>query len=357
MRLKSPSFLPPTAVLELTYRCNHLCRFCSCPWEADGRGFETLAEMTTLQWKEVLESLSDLGVSSFAFTGGEALLREDCLELLDFACNLSALKTETIDGKLVQHRTNPEVYLLSNGSTLDLDILDFIAARDIKLSISLPGLSTFKDHTGFDNADMVLTMFREAKNRGISTTVNSTVTALNLFELEKTLSAAFLAGADQLLMNRFLPGGRGLTYENELLLNTEQIRKMLLTADSILVKAGRTGTLGTELPLCILKDLDLKELKVGTRCSAAKGFFVVGPSGFIRVCNHSEHRLNHITNWRELKKNDYWNTFTMKKFLPSGCRDCELIFDCDGGCREAANIKGGSVDSPDPLLSELSAAP
>jgi len=351
MRLKSPSFLPPTAVLELTYRCNHICSFCSCPWEADGRGFPAKEEMTTAQWKEALTSLCNLGVSSFAFTGGEALLREDCLELLEFASNQSALKTETIDGKLVQHRTAPEVYLLSNGSTLNTDILDFIAEKDIKLSISLPGLSTFKDHTGFDNADMVLTMFKEAKSRGISTTVNSTVTALNLFELEKTLSAAFLAGADQLLMNRFLPGGRGLAHEDELLLSADQVREMLVTADSILVKAGRNGTLGTEIPLCILEGIELKKLKVGTRCSAAKGFFVVGPSGFIRVCNHSEHRLNHVTEWQELKNNEYWNTFTMKKFLPAGCRNCEMIFDCDGGCREAANIKGGSVDSPDPLLS------
>lgn len=27
--------LPPVAALELTYRCNHQCLFCSCPWEAE----------------------------------------------------------------------------------------------------------------------------------------------------------------------------------------------------------------------------------------------------------------------------------------------------------------------------------
>ena len=30
----APSFLPATAVLEMTYRCNHACLFCSCPWYA-----------------------------------------------------------------------------------------------------------------------------------------------------------------------------------------------------------------------------------------------------------------------------------------------------------------------------------
>ena len=28
------TLLPSVAVLEMTYRCNHACRFCSCPWFA-----------------------------------------------------------------------------------------------------------------------------------------------------------------------------------------------------------------------------------------------------------------------------------------------------------------------------------
>ena len=34
-RRLAPSFLPATAVLEMTYRCSHACLFCSCPWFAD----------------------------------------------------------------------------------------------------------------------------------------------------------------------------------------------------------------------------------------------------------------------------------------------------------------------------------
>ena len=353
MRLRSPSFLPATAVLELTYACNHECLFCSCPWEA-GRSFEKLDEMSTEQWKNTLEQQCDLGVSSFAFTGGEALLRDDCIELMDFASTLLAVKTETIEGKLVQHRRTPELYLLTNGSTLTENIMGFLAEKNVKLSISLPGLSTFQEHTGHDNADMVLGWFRRAKELGIQTTVNSTVTALNLHELPKTLSAAFLAGAGQLLMNRFLPGGRGLAHADRLVLNLEQVREMLLAADDILVRANRTGHLGTEIPLCALDGLELKRLQVGTRCSAARGFFVIGPSGYVRVCNHSEHRLSHITRWKDLKEDAYWKTFTMKTYLPAECRGCGRMTECDGGCREAANVFLGSVTAPDPLLTPSS---
>lgn len=349
MRIPAPSFLPSTAVLELTYRCNHHCLFCSCPWEA-GRQFEKLPELDTASWKNLLEEFCELGVSSFAFTGGEALLREDCLEIISHARSLQALKTETIDGELIRHRVSPDLYLLTNGSTLSEEVMGFIAGNDLRLSISLPGLTTYETHTGTEGADNVLRWFGRAKELGIPTTVNSTVTALNLHELKRTLSVAFLAGAGQLLMNRFLPGGRGLLHENELILNPDQVREMLIVADDVLVRSGRTGHLGTEIPLCVIEDVKLKKLEAGTRCSAARGFFVVGPSGYIRVCNHSEHRLAHYTRWKELKQDPYWRTFTFKEYLPDMCRGCEELVRCDGGCREAANVRLGSVDSPDPLL-------
>jgi len=353
MRLRSPSFLPANAVLEMTYRCNHNCIFCSCPWEAPDSRFDRLEELSTVQWKSIIAELCSLGIASFAFTGGEALLREDCLDILTYTSSLRVEKTETVDGELITHTVSPDIYLLSNGFPVSNQVMDSLKKIDVKLSMSLPGLSTFKEHTGFDHADLVLDRFREARKRGIRTTVNSTVTALNIHELRNTISAALLAGAEQLLMNRFLPGGRGLGYAETLSLSTPQVREMLTVADDVLTRAGRQGNLGTEIPLCITDGLNLKTLKVGTRCSAAKGFFVIDPSGFVRVCNHSEVRLNHFDTWKDLKNNDYWNTFTMKKYLPDQCWGCSRKLECDGGCREAAHITGGSLRSVDPILKVL----
>jgi radical SAM protein with 4Fe4S-binding SPASM domain len=349
-RFRSKTFLPSTVVLELTYRCNHDCTFCSCPWYAPDGRFEQLPELTTEQWKSTISEMASLGISSFAFTGGEALLREDCLELLEFTSSQQIEKIDTVDGELVTHTVNPEIYLLSNGVLVDSGVMDTLKRLKINLSMSLPGLSTFKEHTGFDNAALVLDRFKQAKERNIPTTVNSTVTALNVHELRYTLAAAFLAGAGQLLMNRFLPGGRGLAHKEELVLNTSGLHEMLITADDVLTRANRKGNLGTELPMCLTDSLDLKTLHTGTRCSATTGFFVIGPSGYVRVCNHSEVRLNHISQWKELKHNEYWNTFTMKKYMPEECSGCRYILNCDGGCREAAHIAGGSVNSVDPVL-------
>jgi radical SAM protein with 4Fe4S-binding SPASM domain len=216
--------------------------------------------------------------------------------------------------------------------------------------MSLPGLATFPEHTqGGTTAEQVLGWFREAKAAGVTTTVGVTVTSKNLQELYETLATALLAGADTVLLNRFMPGGRGLKHR-DLELSREQLTQMVETAEDVLRQAGRYGSIGTELPLCLVDPSKYTHLKVGTRCSAALDFFVVDPSGYTRVCNHSQVRLNH---WREidkLKDNPYWRRFTQKDYLPKPCFSCPQMGECDGGCREAAHIIGGSLDAIDPLL-------
>jgi radical SAM protein with 4Fe4S-binding SPASM domain len=216
--------------------------------------------------------------------------------------------------------------------------------------MSLPGLRTYSQHTGVDSADHILKMFSLAKSFGMTTVVNSTVTRINLFELADTISAALLAGAEQVLLNRFLPGGRGMLHADELSLDIPQIQQMLDTAEEVLEKAGRFGSVGTEIPKCIADVSRYKRLQVGTRCSAAIQFFVVGPSGFVRVCNHSPVELNHVHDIEGLKSNDYWNRFVFKKYMPSECTDCRDFTACDGGCREAAHVVTSSVMGLDPAL-------
>jgi radical SAM protein with 4Fe4S-binding SPASM domain len=346
---RARSFLPPVAVLEMTYRCNNTCLYCSCPWDREDSRFERLPELTTGEWKEAIALLCEQGVTRLAFTGGEALLRPDIREIIDFSAGLEAEHVETVDGKLEVRIAPPQMYLLSNGKLLDLPTLEFIASRKVALSISLPGLSSYERHTGYDGADEIMGRFAAARELGIRTTANITVTKLDLPELEKTLAAAILSGASQVLLNRFLPGGRGLSHM-DLLLSKEELLQMLEVADRVLTLSGRQGSLGTEVPLCAANPADYKSLKVATRCSAAIGFFVIGPSGYIRVCNHSEKRLVHFREWRKLKDDPYWKSFAFKKYMPAECGACPHRTACDAGCREAAHITGGSIDSMDPIL-------
>ena len=346
----APSFLPATAVLEMTYRCNHRCLFCSCPWEDSHGSFTQFEELSRDAWKDLLRTLAGMGVCSFAFTGGEPLLKEGLFDLIEFASTLTAEHIESGDAGLESRFAPPKLYLLSNGLAVDWAVLDFCKRLDVQLSMSLPGLSTYREHAGAGDPDHILDMFAKAEAQGVATVAAVTVTRKNLGELHATIAAAFLAGAGRLLLNRFLPGGRGLEHAADLSLDRSQVRQMLDVAEEVLTDANRFGSVGTELPKCILDGRRYERLFVGTRCSAAIDFFVVDPSGYVRTCNHSPQRLNHFSEIDKVKTHPYWRRFTQKEYLPAACGGCAWVGDCDGGCREAAHIVTGALDGPDMVL-------
>ncbi len=336
-RVAAPSFLPSMAVLELTYMCNHVCRYCSCPWEY-GDDFPRLPEMDTQEWKGLIDTLCGLGVSSFGFTGGESLLRKDCLELVAHARNRQVELVEEVDGVLAARSVQPTVTLLSNGRTVTSAVLRELSGLGVSLSLSLPGLSTYEWHTGHPGAEMILGLFGRAKKAGVKTTANITVTKKNLFELYETMSAAILAGAGQVLLNRFLPGGRGLKHIGELSLDMRDLSEMIRIADDVLVASGVPGATGTEFPVCVEGLSDLRKLHVGYRCSAVKTFFAIDPSGYLRVCNHSRVRIAHHTEWRKASSHPRWRNFALGTFgMPAFCGACEKRYDCDAGCPEVHN--------------------
>lgn len=339
------SFLPTTAVLEMTYRCNHKCLFCSCPWENPDGDFQKGRELTTEEWKDAIQRISSLGITDLCFTGGDALLRDDLWEIVSFARSLKDQKIVLKNQNLHQRRESLKLYLISNGQNVDLEVLRLCKKYKVQLSLSLPGLRTFPELTSGGSPDKVLASFSKAKSMGLFTFVNIIVTKKNLSELFETISAAFLAGADQLLMNIFLKGGRGLQHAEDLALSHDQIIEALDQAEKVLQKAGRFGSVGTELPKCLLYGKKYERLDVAFQCSAAVGFFVIGPSGYARVCNHSQINLCHYRDIESLKMNPYWQKFAQKDYLPGKCFTCSELGRCDGGCREEAHIMSGKVNS------------
>ena len=321
--------LPNVAALELTYRCNHRCLFCSCPWESD----ETYRknELKTEQWFAVIDELMKNGVSAFTLTGGEPLMREDLMRIIEYILQKGA-----------------SLNMISNGRKIDDEFLDYIAKKKISICISIPGIETFVEHTGVDNVEHVLSLFEKTKIRGIQATANIAVTKKNLPELYENIAYALIKGADYVLLNRFLPGGRGLQNQ-EYLLTKEETNRMLDIAETVL--ANKYGHVGTELPLCAIDHPErYKHIQVSNLCSAAKGFCVVDPSGYLKVCNHSPIRICRYDELETLEQNEYWMQFRNRDYLPEMCKDCDKKSKCDGGCREAAHVLYGNTNDNDPIF-------
>ena len=289
-------------------------------------------EMSGDEWKRLIDDFSTAGVRQFSFSGGEALLKDSCMDILDFAADRAL------------------VGLLSNGRLVTDEVIRFCAERNIRLSVSMPGLNSYSANTDSDTSvEHVLEIFSKAKKLGCTTTVGIAVTKLNLPELYETIAAALIAGADSLLLNRFLPGGRGLLHP-ELLLTAEEVRRVADIAEEVLSRAKRYGTFGTEMPACLIDRSQYHYINVTTGCSAGTSFFVVGPNGKIRVCNHSPVELLHWSDWRKLPECEEWMHYVRHDYLPKACAGCNQTRKCLGGCREAARVFSGSPTCPDPLF-------
>ena len=337
--------MPRSAVLELTYKCNHQCLFCSCPWEAesaDAPKYEKGKELQFEDWKKVLDKLYRLGVKVITISGGEALLKDCLIDLLGY------IRHENV------YNRGESIVLISNGLLMNEGLLESFKKHNIHLSLSLPGLQTFEQHTGVDNASGVLHWLGEARKMGVAATVNVTVTGINYHELYETVANGLLAGADTVLLNRFLPGGRGLSYMKNLSLTREQMNGMLDTVEEILQLSNRNGSIGTEFPICVINDVKkYKQLKIGSLCAAAKSFFVIDPAGWLRVCNHSPRKVGHVFDEPIISDIGYWNKFATRDYIPAGCITCRNVNYCDCGCRETASILYGNIYTVDPCLNYL----
>jgi MoaA/NifB/PqqE/SkfB family radical SAM enzyme len=271
--------LPKTVVLELTYRCNHHCLFCSCPWYAPYSKYPIGKELNLEQWKDTIDRLYNIGVKHFSISGGECLLKYCMPQVVEY-----------VHEQGLRRGIDSAIVLISIGLAMTEENLRLFKRCNVHLSMSLPGYETFDKHTGVNNADGVLHWFERAKEVGLETTVNVTVTRLNYYELYQTIALGLIHGASNILLNRFLPGGRGLYHINELMLNKSQLNGMLDTAEEILQISRRYGNVGTEIAFCEVEHPEKYErLSIGYKCAAGKGFFVVDPSGLIRTCNHSPH--------------------------------------------------------------------
>ncbi len=67
---------PPRIDLALTYNCNNNCYFCYTG------GPRKVTELSTAEWKKVIDKLWASGIPQIVFTGGEPTLRHDLMELI-----------------------------------------------------------------------------------------------------------------------------------------------------------------------------------------------------------------------------------------------------------------------------------
>jgi radical SAM protein with 4Fe4S-binding SPASM domain len=113
-RLEAESGKPLAAMLELSDRCNEVCVHC---YQVQGQK----GELSTGEWRQILDQLAEAGVLMLTLSGGEVTLRKDFLEILGYA-----------------RQRGFAVRIFTNGLTMTRELATKIAAHNVvDIEISL----------------------------------------------------------------------------------------------------------------------------------------------------------------------------------------------------------------------------
>jgi heme b synthase len=184
---------PPRLIAwELTQSCNLRCVHC----RASATEERSEEELSTVEAKRLLESLSEVNHPIIILTGGEPLLREDVFELARKATDYEL-----------------RVVLATNGTMIDDGIAREIVASGIKrVSISLdgPDASSHDNFRGISGAfDLAINGIEKLKKAGMEFQINTTITKRNSHQIEAMGRFAMHLGAKALHIFLLVPTGRG----------------------------------------------------------------------------------------------------------------------------------------------------
>jgi radical SAM protein with 4Fe4S-binding SPASM domain len=302
---------PARADLALTYKCNDKCSFCYV-------GDRKAEEMSTADWKKIIDRLWNIGVPSVIFTGGEPTLRKDLVDLVGSA-------KEFVTG------------LITNGRNLSKELCDALYKAEldyIQVSLESADRSIHDKMVGVDGAwQETVAGIKNALAGKIIVTTNTTLTKANLAGFKETIKLLHDLGVKNIACNSLICSGSGCMAIKDSGLTEAELKTALIDAKEY------AKTIGIDLqwysPTCY-KRLNPIELGFGIKsCSAAKYNVTIEPNGDVIPCQSwFEQKMGNIMKapWSAIWDGDYAKSIRAGKFIPKDCNGCNFMSTCNGAC-------------------------
>ncbi len=247
---------------EGRWHCNQKCVHCY----AAGQVLSDEAELSTEEWKQVLDICREAGIPQVTFTGGEPTMREDLLELI--ACArwfISRLNTNGI-------RLTPEYCRGLRKAELDSVQITFYS-EDAEIHNRLVGAARYEE---------TLAGIRNALAAGLSVSINTPLCTLNR-DYVKTLELLHELGVIYVTCSGLITTGSAAGPESEALqLKSGELEEILRQAVAYCHENGMEiaftspGWLGEEV---------FEELNIATpSCGACLSNMAVTPGGNVVPC-------------------------------------------------------------------------
>ncbi len=341
---------------EVTRRCTLACRHC----RGDSRNEDYSGELTFDEIKALFDNIATFAKPIMIITGGEPLTRPDVFDITAYSTELGFRTVLATCGQHLNDETVPR--LLETGVQ--------------RISVSLDG-ATSETHDKFRGVEgafeSALRGLEYAKKHGLEFQINSTLTTLNIGELDAIHDLAVSIGAAGFHPFLLVPMGRGSglsdfaleaeAYEKELHHIAEIAERspleikptcsphyMRITRQRV-KNASESGTSALQSHAKHGKGGHPGH-KMSKGCLGGQGFVFISHTGIVQICGFLELPAGNLRE-NGLDFNDIWENSPLLHEIRDldsyhgKCGYCEFRKVC-GGCRARAYYSGGDYLGPEP---------
>ena len=300
--------------LALTFRCQNDCVHCyTC-------GPRKSVELTTDEWKKIIDRLYELGIFIVDFTGGEPTLREDLPELL-----LHAQRRGVVTG------------LVTNGRRLkDKEYVDKLVAAGLDFAQITIESHDPLIHDSITKAEgswkETVQAIKNVLETPIYLTTNTTLNKHNWKDFLQTIDFLHGLGVKVFGCNSLIYSGKASSIADEFAIDIETLTGLLPKIDEKASELDMKFLWYTPTQYCEMNPVNLG---LGVKsCTAARINMCVGPDGSVYPCQSYFETLGNILkdSWNDIWNHPLAKSLRNREYAASKCRECPELSTCGGGC-------------------------
>jgi radical SAM protein with 4Fe4S-binding SPASM domain len=300
--------------MALTFRCQNTCVHCYA-----GGSHET-DELTTDEWKQVIDRLHEVGVFILTFTGGEPTLKEDLPELLSYGQNKGLVTGLITNGRGLTDKK----YVKS----LEASGLDFVQVTLESHKPKIHDLMSGEDGSWKETVAGIKNLIPTQ----IYTTTNTTLSKHNAGEFLETMDFLKELGVAAFGCNSLIYSGKARDVIDDFVLPLEDLKILLPKVHDKAAKLGLKFLWYTPTQYCRFNPV---KLGLGIKsCSAAMINMCVAPNGDVYPCQSYFKSLGNILKkpWKNIWNHPLALSIRNREYVEPKCKECPQLQICGGGC-------------------------
>jgi radical SAM protein with 4Fe4S-binding SPASM domain len=338
LEIAAPFSARPTAPyrmdLALTYRCNDDCAHC---YNARPRNYP---EMSTAEWKGVIDRVWELGIPHIVFTGGEPTLRHDLPELVAHAESKGQITGMNSNARRLQDPGFVEALVEAGLDHVQITV----ESHDAKIHDSMVGKRGAWNQT--------IAGLRNVLATRLYVMTNTTMLQENAPTISATLDFLAELGVPTVGLNALIYAGQGLTVGTGL--RESELPALLAMSQEKTEQYGQKLIWYTPTQYC---HFDPTQFNLGVKgCTAALYNMCIEPDGGVLACQSYYKQLGNILKdpWDSIWNHELSLKLRERAYVPESCQSCALLSECGAGCPLSLDANKLELMPIESLTAELS---